>query len=744
MVNQSNEEDIDEEHVFKVVENFIKTKGVANQQIESFNEYINNGIQDVIDNEADIEIIPKEGQLYTIHFGDCYISPPSIIEDDRTLKNIYPNEVRNRSLIYDSSICCNITETLYEEGEIVEKNVHTRTNIGRTPIMLKSDKCLLYNMTEDERIRVGECSNDPGGYFIIRGNERVLVSQLRANYNQPIVLKQKPGEKYSYIAEIRSISEETGHSILLKAMIGVDNRTIVISLPYIKELLPIGIVFKALGFTKDDEIKQFINLYSTKSDKYIKLILRDSFFIQTQEEALTYIGNFSKHIIHKSDRVKYARQVCSDELFPHLGVSSTNKEISITLGHFINVLLSTHIGMRKPDDRDNYSNKRIETAGILCTELFKALFKNYIKTIRRQLEKKKCNFDALSVIRKINSITHGLTHSFSTGNWGVKKNAYIRTGVSQVMSRMTYGATLSHLRRIIIPVGKEGKNAKIRQIHLSQFGYICPSETPEGQTAGIVLNFSIMSRVTRKIPTVLVRDILDNNINIIQIKDLDLKHIKNSSSVFLNGMLIGVTEDPDTLIEEIIKMRRMGILDSDVSVTYDIVDNIVKIFCDAGRGSRPLFSIGENGVNIKKSSGYDWNKLVKNNIIEYIDNSEIDNYVIAMSSKHLNKWKNDYLEIHPSMLHGVMASTIPFPDHSPSPRNAYQCSMGKQAIGMYALSYQKRTDTIVHVLDYPQKPLVSTHIANFMGFDKMPSGINAVVAIMSYTGLNCSPCILRK
>jgi DNA-directed RNA polymerase II subunit RPB2 len=735
---------IDEEHIWKIVENFIKNNGLVNQQIEHFNHYINYGIQSVIDDEDGIEIIPKKGQKYTLMFGGISVTSPGIIEEDRNLELIYPHDARRRDLNYDSAICCDITETLYEDDKIIEQTVHNRVVIGRTPIMLRSDKCNLNKMTESERIQAGECENDAGGYFVIKGNERVLVYQLRGNYNQVIVLKQKEGEKYSYIADIRSMSEETGHSVQLRAMIGTDERTIMFSLPYIKEPIPVGVVFKALGFTNPNDIIKFISLDSKKAEKYMRMIIRDSYFIDNQQEALEHIGTHSIHTISKEKRYVYAKQVCETEIFPHMGVGSTNKEIAVLLGHIIKTHLSTHLGMRDPDDRDNYSNKRIETSGILCTELFRTLFKRYISSIKLVLDKKKNSLDGISILKKSNSITMGLKHSFSTGNWGVQKNAYIRTGVSQVMSRLTFGATISHMRRVIIPIGKEGKNAKIRQIHSSQFGFICPAETPEGQSAGIVLNLSLLARVTKKVPTALVKEVLDENTNITCISDIELDEIKDSSHIFLNGILIGMTKTPDILVEDIIGLRRNNRLDKDVSVTYDMIDNVIRIYCDAGRGSRPMFTVGEQGLNVKKSSGHNWNKLVKNNLIEYIDNAEIENYVIAMTPEHIKKWKNDYCEIHPSMLHGVMASTIPFPDHSPSPRNCYQCSMGKQALGVYALSYKQRTDTITYVLDYPQRSLVSTKPAEFMGFNDMPSGINAIVAIMSYTGYNQEDSVIMN
>ena len=225
-IKQKDDIYLKETHLWKIIENFFKQHGLVHQQIDSFNHYINQGIQAVIDEESDIEIIPTKGQRYIIHFGTVSISPPGIIEDDRNLKIITPAEARKRDLNYDSAICCDITETLYEDEKVIEDNKHSRVCIGRTPIMLGSDICVLKNMTKNEKIEAGECENDPCGYFIIKGHERAIVCQLRGNYNQVIVLKQKEDEKYSHIAEIRSMSEETGHSVQIKAMIGTDERSL--------------------------------------------------------------------------------------------------------------------------------------------------------------------------------------------------------------------------------------------------------------------------------------------------------------------------------------------------------------------------------------------------------------------------------------------------------------------------------------------------------------------------------------
>ena len=479
---------LSENYRWNILQDYFKRYGFVQHQINTFDDFINSGIERVV-RETDIKIDQKE-MKYKVSFGEVYIPSPTIIEEDRKVRKMFPNEARLRDLNYDSPIFVDVKEDLEMEGQPPEVNIHKRIMIGRVPIMIKSEKCNLRSCTKEERIKMGECEYDQHGYFIIRGKERVLVGQLRGIYNQPIVMLQKPGEKFKYVCDVRSMSEETGHSVLIQVKIGCDDRNIVFSLPYIKEPIQVGILFKALGYVEEDIIN-IIGNDDKKIQKYIKYIIRDSYFIKTQDDALKYIGQFSMHVIKDEKRKDYAIQVVENELLPHMGITSTIKEKVFFLGSMVNKLLCTHVGIRQEDDRDNYVNKRVEMAGVLCCELFRTLFKRFTKSIEAQLEKKKQRPDVLSIISRTTSITLGLKLSFATGNWGVQKNNYIRTGVSQVLSRLSFGGTLSHLRRVVIPIGKEGKNAKIRQTHASQMMFICPNETPEG--------FLILAQVIPKV-----------------------------------------------------------------------------------------------------------------------------------------------------------------------------------------------------------------------------------------------------
>jgi DNA-directed RNA polymerase beta subunit len=331
---------------------------------------------------------------------------------------------------------------------------------------------------------MGECKYDNGGYFIIKGKERALVSQERINYNIVHIFEQKINSKFLMVAEIRSMSEETGHSVLIQMKINNNiDKKVLLQIPYVSQEIPLGYIFKAYNFSIKDII--YILEFNLKNEYknypvleiFVKNIIKEVEMIDTQENAIIYISQFSMHSLSKERKLYYINQILNNELFPHLGIMSTKYQKGMFLGHMLSKLLFTYVKKRSLDDRDHINNKRLEAAGHLVAELFRTLFKRFVRSMEPQIAKRQ---DVIVVMSRNNIITQGIKHCFSTGNWGIPKSNYIRTGVSQILSRLTYNSFLSHLRRVLIPIGKEGKNTKIRQLHPSQIGYICPFETPEG------------------------------------------------------------------------------------------------------------------------------------------------------------------------------------------------------------------------------------------------------------------------
>ena len=761
---------ISESFQWKLLESFFEKRGLVSHQIDTYDDFVSNGIERVVrENTLTAETSDAK---YTYSFGEAYVPFPTVSDEEkRKVKPLLPKDARTMDLTYDSPVFIDVVETETKEGQEAVHKVHKRVPICRIPIMVMSSRCHLSSMSSVGRVQSGECERDPGGYFIIKGLERVLVGQLRGMYNQPVVLKQKASEKYRYICELRSMSDETGHSVLVQAKIGADDRAIVFLLPYLKDHIPVGVLFKSLGFVTEEEILSLLRLNNVpQASKYLRYIIRDSFFVRTQEDALKYMGQFPLRIVKDDEKQAYATQVVENELFPHMGVIATIKEKALLLGDMVNKLLRTSLGLRSPDDRDNYANKRIEMSGVLCFELFRTLFKKYIKYVQMGFKKKKQKPDILNILSRNTMITQGLRSAWSLGNWGVPKANYVRKGVSQVLQRLSYAAFISHLRRIAIQSGKDGKNgvAKIRQIHGSQVFFVCPSESPEGVQVGLVLNLALTSTVTRHVPPEVVKEIVRDCDSFSPIaNDSEVKD--NTTAVFLNGMIVGSTEDHESLIEELQSYRSTGLLHRDVSFVYNDLDQEVRIFCDEGRFTRPLFTL-ENGALPFREEDYiakedslsafnlgndvnavDWGKaimekkvlyenidfddFVQKRYIQYLDVAEIETKVLAMTPQETvsSAQPYDFLELNPAMMLGVTASTIPFADHIPGARTVFQSSMGKQGFGMHALSHNLRTDTETHVLNYPQRALVDTKSSSLIGYDEMLYGTNAIVAVLSMT-----------
>ena len=816
--------DPSEARSWNILDSYVRTKGMAQHQVESFNDFIYHGFQSIVDSEPEIRVdltkkekktevqcqepgckneetcyyklgnkqkrycehhgemhgLPKasdapEGALnlleeviepktkkpkkekpkkeYIVRFGEVHVEPPTLIDEERNLIHILPQEARLKNLNYWGSLCLNISEIHIDGNRVAEKN-HHRVPIAKIPIMVGCDKCPLSKMSRQERVESGECENDHGGYFIIKGNERVIVAQKRVNYNQILVYGQKTNKKnntktkYRYETETRSMSSETGHSVCIRGQFGYDGRSIHFSLPHISHPVPVGVVFKALGYTADEEVKNFIALpaeLEEEGEPYLKYIYRDSRYVRTkrktskavslvkvktQDDALEFLGMYPNHVIPKERRKDYAKRVLDTELLPHLGINATSEEKAIFLGRIINKLLRVVLGDRVEDDRDNPSNKRVESTGILFTELCRSLYKRWLENIKDQVSNK--HQDVISAISRNNHITTNINKCMAKGTWGVIGNSYMRNGVSQILSRLSYVSYLSHLNRLVVPGSKEGKNIKIRQINPAQVFFECNVDTPEGGAAGIMTNLSFLTNITNRIPTVLVRSILESSPQLISIKEeveTPLEEKLKYTHVFLNGVPLGFCEDPYEFVEELRDWRTNGRLAPYVSVTYDRYDDEVHVFCDEGRMVRPLLKVQDGALLVKQTKSNDWDYLVENGYVQYLDTMEAEYSEIVMWEREIVP-STEYCEIHPSMMMGVCANMIPFPDHTQGPRNCYQSNMCKQALGMYNLAHSLRSDTMAFVMDYPQRPLVSTRAADISAYNDMPSGVNAIVAVI--------------
>ena len=934
------------EEPFQIIESYFggqHLERLVRHQIESYNHFVNYQIQRTIqmfnpvvvhsENDYNAEKDKYFLEIF-ISFTNFKLYPPQIHENNGATKMMLPQEAKLRNFTYASTMNIDInikyvvrnTENM-ENPVIIEKTLQ-KINIGKLPIMLKSSICVLNQNKHIKHDYTGECAMDCGGYFIIKGSEKTVLGQERAAENRVYCFDGKNTTKWSWFAEIKSVPDFKCISPKqIEMMIASKNNGfgngIYVSIPRIKNPVELYVLFRALGVLSDKDITKHIMLdiedkNQTDVLQFLHASIIDANKYMTQEDALRHITSSVAYTPINLDKDTGARkkreftiEVLDNDLFPHC---QTLPQKLYLLGYMAKKLIYTCLGIIPSDDRDSYLNKRIELTGTLLNNLFRNYFNKLVKEMQKQIVREInngswrstedyeniINMTNIYKIMKSTTIENGINRALSTGDFSIKQSNSSKVGVAQVLNRLTYISSLSHLRRINTPLEKSGELIAPRKLHNTSWGFLCcltgdtevllsdftkipignmtgdeevitvnpntldlePSkiynyftimpdklfkiytksnsydsiratgdhpflvslastfvwkkveelkigddlvryingdfivspisnieeiepepvydfttysnnhsfiassfvthnctESPEGQSIGVVKNISYLCHITVPTNSASLYEYVAPHI--LSLNDYPPETFAGKVKVFINGCWLGVTEDPMKLYSDMKDKKHRGIINIYTSIIFDIKNLEIRICNDGGRLTRPLLRVRDNKVLITKeiidrlvSKELSWNDLLTNcrldeAVVEYIDPDEQNLAMIAMKCKNAylhdiigQKFNFTHCEIHPSTIFGIVASCIPFSEHNQAPRNTYQSAQSKQAMGIYATNFDQRMDKTAYILNYPSRPLVETRIMNIIQLNKIPSGCQIHVAIMSHTGYNQEDSIL--
>ena len=776
---------------------------LVRHQLESYNNFVGYQIIKTIEmfnpvhiaSEQDFDPISKKYSLELfVTFENFNIYRPQIHENNGAIKLMFPQEARLRNFTYASAMTIDINiKYVVRSGKDLE-NTQTfyktipKVHIGKLPIMLKSNICVLNQYKHFENTQTGECKFDAGGYFIINGSEKTVLGQERAAENRVYCFNiSKNNTKFTWMAEIKSVPDfkcisPKQISMMISSKNNGFGNAMYLQMPRIKQPIPLFIVFRALGVISDKDIcdKVLLNTEEVKNKDMLQALQASIIEANkhlTQDECIKFITSFAMYTPINMDKETGARKkleftmdILNNDLFPHC--HNLTQKIYF-LGYMTHKLLMCSFEITKQDDRDSYLNKRVDLTGTLLNNLFRNYFNKLVKDMEKQVIREintgswKSTDDYENIINLTNiykiikstTIENGLKRALSTGDFGIKHTNSNKVGVAQVLNRLTYVSSLSHARRVSTPMDKSGKLVPPRKLHNTSWGFLCPAETPEGQSVGIVKNLSYMTHVTIYSNSLPLYEYIIPNITKIDEENFTSYDMYDKVKVFINGAWVGITNEPQELYLMLKDKKYKGIINIYTSIVFDYKHKEIRVCNDSGRLARPLLRVKDKNIiitnriiNDLSKSELTWDNLltsskIDESAVEYIDPEEQSWAMIATKPKDIieksdNVYKYSHCEIHPSTMFGILASCIPFPEHNQSPRNTYQCAQGKQAMGVYVTNYESRMDKTAYVLNYPTRPLVDTRIMNMIELNKIPSGTNVIVAIMTHTGYNQEDSLL--
>ncbi|KAM7280858.1 hypothetical protein ACFE04_007992 [Oxalis oulophora] len=757
---------------------FFNEYGLISHQLNSYNDFIKNGLQKVFDSFGELEVEPgfdpsKRGdgdwQYASVRFGEVSLDQPTFFGGNGTEQKMLPRHARLQRMTYSARIKVNAHLQVYTtklvksdkfktgKEKYVDKEIKSEDKreviIGRIPVMVKSDLCWL---NEDDR----DCDFDHGGYFLIKGAEKASLFIFIAQ-EQPCLKRlwiiDNQGWTVGYKHEVkrhRCIVRLARNSKVEDIKGGEE----LLTTYFLSTEVPVWILFFALGASSDKEIITELIDYGMDDATITNIIfssIRDADEkcegFSLAKKALSFVGKAIQNT--RFPPPESVEECLNIYLFPNL---QGLKQKARFLGYMVKCLLQAYSGQRKVENRDSFRNKRVELAG----ELLERELKNHLRHLRKRMTKVlQRDLYGDRELRQIEHyldasiITNGFSRAFSTGGWSHPFKSMEKTsGVVANLGRTNPLQTLVDLRKTRQLVQYTGKVGDARYPHPSHWGKVCFLSTTDGENCGLVKNLAITGLVSTTIWEPLVDKLLESGMS--KLVDDTSTSLKGKDKVFLNGDWVGVCESSLFFVAELRRKRRQDELPHQLEIKRDEKNGEVRLFGDAGRIMRPLLVVENlNKIRGFKGGKYTFKNLLDEGVVELIGPEEEEDLRTAWSIKHLlsevedkQPLKYTHCELDMSFLLGLSCGIIPFANHDHARRVLYQAQKhSQQAIGFPTTNPNIRIDTLSQQLFYPQRPLFRTMASDSLGKTlgrrtlarpELFNGQNAIVAVNVHLGYN--------
>jgi DNA-directed RNA polymerase II subunit RPB2 len=789
----------------------------TSHHINSYDQFLSDALPSIIKARNPILILkdlitdkPKPVYKYKveIYVGGVegtgfYIGTPTVaLQDSEEVRVLFPNEARLRNLTYSSTVLVDvtikITVMMRNKDGVVEsvalepielkktEALDERIPLFKIPIMLHSRYCVLHDKPAEFLRQAGECEYDYGGYFVVDGSEKVLITTQEQAFNTLYVSHQDLDPKLSQYGTISCLNPVTRQ---VKRVVFLMNRieeTLHVQIPFVRAPLPVFLLFRAMGVQSDKDILQLIFPNPNSAEAKILAPLLHESILEAEEFKDTHMAVQFIRFMTKGFSEAHVLDILHNQLFIHVE-DLPGARVSF-LADCVRQVLRVKAKIDPPTNRDDTRNQRCLSSGFLTQMLFQDIYTGWEKAMKYALDKKynwnrgiynNERFADLFLagnraeIFQITMITDSLLRAFK-GKWGSGFGEE-KAGVIQQLSRLSYHDFLSHCRRCVLDFDTGLKMPGPRRLNPSQYGYFCTSETPTGASIGITKNLSMLTLIsTANNPEPVRKWLLERGgvIPCLQIND-DIRIA--AVPVYINGGILGYTINAVKLTLALKLLKWTGCLPSFASVGFAIRDRKVFVYLDEGRPVRPLIHLGASGsVPYERLQSLPkWRDMIMGTLpltktrevstpgfldplkekeaptldeyiatltphigaIEYVDPYEQNETSIANFPEYIST-TTSHLEIHPSTILGLMTNMIPFPHHNQSPRNQLSCSQSKQGLSVYSTNYMSRFDNQVHVLCYGEAPLVRTLYYDYVADGQIGYGQNLILAIGSFTGYN--------